>query len=121
MSVKYYTLEEIAVNNGKDGKPLWFIHKNNVYDCTDYAKDHPGGGELIEEWGGKNATKAFNEAGHSADARDEMKQYKIGEVALEQRKGATKKEKGPKVVDDKPSDKPKSRSCINIITCGLIG
>ncbi|XP_060656754.1 cytochrome b5 [Drosophila nasuta] len=77
-----YQLSEVAENNGKGGKPVWIIYKGNVYDVTSFLKDHPGGAELILEVAGKDATKAFNGAGHSSDAVNDLKKYKIGEVAI---------------------------------------
>ncbi|KAL7733558.1 hypothetical protein ACLKA6_005027 [Drosophila palustris] len=77
-----YQLTEVAENNGKKGKPAWIIYKGNVYDVTGFLKDHPGGAELILEVAGKDATKAFNGAGHSSDAVNDLKKYKIGEVAI---------------------------------------
>lgn len=41
---------------------------------------HPGGGDLITEWAGKDSTRAFDDAGHSSDAKKDLKQFKIGEV-----------------------------------------
>ncbi|XP_034482902.1 cytochrome b5 [Drosophila innubila] len=77
-----YQLNEVAENNGKKGKPAWIIYKGNVYDVTSFLKDHPGGEDLILEVAGKDATKAFNSAGHSSDAVNDLKKYKIGEVAI---------------------------------------
>lgn len=41
---------------------------------------HPGGGDLITEWAGKDGTKAFDDFGHSGDAKKDLKKYKIGEL-----------------------------------------
>lgn len=41
---------------------------------------HPGGGELITEWAGRDATKGFDDFGHSGDAKKLLKDLKIGEV-----------------------------------------
>lgn len=41
---------------------------------------HPGGAELVTDWAGKDCTKAFDDFGHSGDAKRELKTYKIGEV-----------------------------------------
>lgn len=38
-TMQYYTLEEIAKNNGKDTDRVWIIYKDSVYDCTDYLDD----------------------------------------------------------------------------------
>ncbi|XP_064541626.1 cytochrome b5 type B [Drosophila montana] len=78
-----YQKSEVAERNGKNGQPVWMIYKGNVYDVTKFTKDHPGGPELILEVAGKDATKAFNNAGHSPDAVQQLKQYKIGEVAID--------------------------------------
>ncbi|KAI8120288.1 Cytochrome b5 [Lucilia cuprina] len=79
MSSKY-EMCEISENNGKNGKPVWIVVKGVVYDVTKFLKDHPGGEELILEYAGKDATRAFNDAGHSIDAIQDMKMYKIGVV-----------------------------------------
>lgn len=43
---------------------------------------HPGGRSVLEEWAGKDGTKAFEDFGHSGDADNEMKKFKIGELAI---------------------------------------
>ncbi|XP_014100762.2 cytochrome b5 [Bactrocera oleae] len=78
-----YSAGEVAQNNGRDGKPVWIIIKESVYDVTKFIKEHPGGEESILEYAGKDATKAFNEVGHSTDAIKEMKSYKIGVIRKE--------------------------------------
>ncbi|EDW41681.1 GM24442 [Drosophila sechellia] len=75
-----YEISEVAQQNGKNGKPCWLIIKGNVYDVTKFLGEHPGGGEALLEYGGKDATKAFKQAGHSSDAEKDLKNYKIGEI-----------------------------------------
>lgn len=41
---------------------------------------HPGGEEVLLEQAGKDATEEFEDVGHSSDAREVMKKYKIGEL-----------------------------------------
>ena len=41
---------------------------------------HPGGEEVLKEQHGKNATNAFEDVGHSGDAREQMKAYEIAEL-----------------------------------------
>lgn len=76
-----FTAEEVAERNAKAGKDCWLIYKNNVYDVTHYVDDHPGGPDLVTDWAGKDCTKAFHDAGHSAEALTDFKKYKIGTLA----------------------------------------
>ncbi|KAH8343151.1 hypothetical protein KR059_005754 [Drosophila kikkawai] len=75
-----YDLTEVAQQNGKNGKPCWLIIKGNVYDVTKFLSEHPGGSDVLLEYGGKDASKAFKQAGHSSDAEKDLKNYKIGEI-----------------------------------------
>lgn len=47
---------------------------------------HPGGEEVLLEQAGKEATEAFEDVGHSSDAREMMKRYKVGELIESERK-----------------------------------
>ncbi|KAI4835030.1 cytochrome b5 [Plasmodium brasilianum] len=48
-----------------------------VFDVTSFY-EHPGGYDLFKEYEGKDATAAFNEIGHSVNAKKLMKNYLIG-------------------------------------------
>ncbi|XP_076273092.1 cytochrome b5-like isoform X1 [Rhynchophorus ferrugineus] len=86
---------------------------------------HPGGGDLITEFAGLDATKGFDDFGHSSDAKKQLKSFKIGEVVEEERAGKAKKKTEKKsaavTITDSPTKKPQTRSCISIVTCGLCG
>ena len=41
---------------------------------------HPGGEEILIENAGDDATEAFEDVGHSSDAREMLKDYLIGEL-----------------------------------------
>ncbi|OXU17131.1 hypothetical protein TSAR_003517 [Trichomalopsis sarcophagae] len=81
MERKQYTLEEVAKRTGENGSRCWIILWGNVYDVTDYLDQHPGGGELISEFAGTDASKGFDDFGHSSDAKKMLKKYEIGVVA----------------------------------------
>lgn len=53
-----------------------------IKTCVRYVRfiQHPGGGELILDVAGKDCTKEFDDFGHSSDARQIMKKFKIGEL-----------------------------------------
>lgn len=46
-SLPVYTSEEVAQNNGEDGRPIWMSYGGIVYDVTGFIANHPGGSEKI--------------------------------------------------------------------------
>lgn len=46
---------------------------------------------MLLEQAGKDATESFEDVGHSTDARELMKRYKIGEVIESERKEIAEK------------------------------
>lgn len=61
------------------------IIDNLVYDLTYFFDEHPGGCEVLYEHIGLDATEAFESVGHSADARNLMFKYLVGEIVVNQR------------------------------------
>lgn len=53
---------------------------------TEFLNEHPGGEEVLLEQAGKEATEAFEDVGHSTDAREMMKKFKVGELIESERK-----------------------------------
>ncbi|KAJ0740000.1 putative cytochrome b5-like heme/steroid binding domain, cytochrome b5, heme-binding protein [Helianthus annuus] len=51
-----------------------------VYDVTPFLDDHPGGAEALLLATEKDATEDFETVGHSQDAKDQMKDYYVGEL-----------------------------------------
>ncbi|CAN7991855.1 unnamed protein product [Ixodes hexagonus] len=78
---KTFTLADIEKHNEKNS--AWLLIHNAVYDVTKFMEEHPGGEEVLLEQAGKHATEAFEDVGHSTDARELMKQYKIGDLCEE--------------------------------------
>jgi len=85
---KRLTLAEVAEHNDK--KSSWIVIHEKVYDVTKFAEEHPGGEEVLFEQAGKDATEAFEDVGHSTDARDLMKNFFVGELTEEDKKNAKK-------------------------------
>eukprot|EP00093_Oithona_nana_P012290 12290.XXX_527355_527904_1 [CDS] Oithona nana genome sequencing. len=69
------------------------IH-DKVYDVTKFLDEHPGGEEILIENAGQDSTEAFEDVGHSTDAREMMKEYLLGELQESDRKGTV--DTGPK-------------------------
>lgn len=64
---------------------------------------HPGGEEVLLEQAGKDGSEAFEDVGHSSDARELMVKYKIGEIIESQRKPVKVKSADWGTVEDKSS------------------
>lgn len=54
-----------------------------VYDITKYLEDHPGGATVLVEVAGTDATEAFEDIGHSDEAREALNEYEIGKLPSE--------------------------------------
>ncbi|XP_055685872.1 cytochrome b5 [Lutzomyia longipalpis] len=105
-----FTKEEVSQRDGKNGRECWLIIKDSVYNVTGYLKEHPGGDDLILEWGGKDGTRAFNDFGHSSDAVKDLKKFKIGELAEEPK--PTAKQSSQSISKENDVKKKKSYSCL---------
>ncbi|KOB75153.1 Uncharacterized protein OBRU01_07951 [Operophtera brumata] len=125
--VKRFTRSEVAAYNGKNNSPVYVVYKDSVYDVTKYTNEsdsnfllqHPGGPEVILDEAGTDATKAFDEVGHSSDARSIMTKYKVGEIVEEEKRFDANGKKKKKVVAAAPEES--SRGLCSVITCGLVG
>jgi cytochrome b involved in lipid metabolism len=76
---KIINLEELKEH--RNSQSLWLAIHDQVYDVTQFIEEHPGGEEVLLEQGGGYATEAFEDVGHSTDARELMKKYHIGKLA----------------------------------------
>lgn len=50
---------------------------------TKYLDDHPGGSAVLIEVAGSDATEAFEEIGHSDEAREQLEPYYVGDLPEE--------------------------------------
>ncbi|XP_065920808.1 cytochrome b5-like [Dysidea avara] len=74
-----FTREDVAKHNTSES--CWIIIHDNVYDVTDFLNDHPGGGDILLEFAGQDATAEFEDNHHSQDARELAKSYLIGFIS----------------------------------------
>ncbi|KAF2353379.1 Cytochrome b5-like heme/steroid binding domain [Trinorchestia longiramus] len=89
---KRFSLKEVAEHKTADS--CWVVVHDKVYDLTPFFNEHPGGEEVLLEQAGQVATDAFEDVGHSTDAREMMTAYLVGELTDEDKKFT--KDKGPK-------------------------
>ncbi|KAL7074299.1 hypothetical protein ACQ4LE_006238 [Meloidogyne hapla] len=80
---KQFTRSEVSENNSNNN--CWIIIGNKVYDVTKFLDEHPGGCEVLLEKAGEDRTEAFEDIGHSTDARKMKEDYFIGEVVENER------------------------------------
>lgn len=51
-----------------------------IIDVTKFLEEHPGGEEVLIESAGKDATKEFEDIGHSKAAKNYILKYQIGNL-----------------------------------------
>ncbi|CAO1638805.1 unnamed protein product [Sympodiomycopsis kandeliae] len=75
---KKVTMEELG-QHGTSGD-LWLLIDGKVYDVSKFADEHPGGDEVLFSEVGKDATEAFEDVGHSDDARALLTDMLVGNI-----------------------------------------
>ncbi|GAD96100.1 cytochrome b5, putative [Paecilomyces variotii No. 5] len=94
---KEFTTAEVASHNTK--KDLYMVIHDKVYDCTSFVDEHPyvaslftpppkvtpsqqlrwlGGEEVLLDVGGQDGTEAFEDVGHSDEAREILAGLEVG-------------------------------------------
>ncbi|CEF68838.1 Cytochrome b5 [Strongyloides ratti] len=80
---KIYKREEVKEHT--TASSCWIIINNQVLDVTKFLDEHPGGCEVLLEHAGNDATEAFEDVGHSTDARQMLPEYILGDVVEEEK------------------------------------
>ncbi|KAI4464474.1 cytochrome b5 [Holotrichia oblita] len=80
---EHFSLEEIADHDNL--MDCWVVIYDRVYDVTNFIKKHPGGADILLEYGGRDATIAFRGTGHSSFAVKALEKYYIGDLPVHQR------------------------------------
>ena len=73
---KEYTYQDVAEHNTK--KDLFLVIHDKVYDGSKFVDEHPGGEEVMLDVGGQDATEAFEDVGHSDEARETLEKLLVG-------------------------------------------
>jgi len=73
-----FTLDEVAKHADKDS--CWLVIEGKVYAVEKFLNEHPGGEDVLLETAGRDATREFEDVGHSKSAREQLKEFYIGDV-----------------------------------------
>nr|AAF60299.1 cytochrome b5 DIF-F [Petunia x hybrida] len=73
---RVFTLSQVAEHKSK--QDCWIIINGRVVDVTKFLEEHPGGEEVLIESAGKDATKEFQDIGHSKATKNLLFKYQIG-------------------------------------------
>lgn len=109
-TIKVYTYEEVAKHNTPTD--CWIVIHGKVYDPVSFLNEHPGGPTVITNRAGKDATKAFDEVGHTELANKQMKGLLIGTI---------KEGELPPNADEGASDKLNFKQILLLIVGLIIG
>ena len=87
-----YSYQDVAEHNTK--KDCFLVIHDKVYDATKFVDEHPGGEEVLLDVGGQDATEAFEDVGHSDEARESLDKLLVGTL---KRQAGDPKPKSPAV------------------------
>jgi len=71
-----YTYQDVAEHNTK--KDIFVVIHDKIYDASKFIDEHPGGEEVMLDVAGQDATEAFEDVGHSDEARETLAQLLVG-------------------------------------------
>jgi cytochrome b involved in lipid metabolism len=77
-ATKEFTMQDVAEHN--TSKDIYMVVHEKVYDCTKFLDEHPGGEEVMLDVAGQDATEAFEDVGHSDEAREVLDGLLVGEL-----------------------------------------
>ncbi|KRX01582.1 Cytochrome b5-like heme/steroid binding domain [Pseudocohnilembus persalinus] len=89
---KIITWDELRKHSEQND--IWVCIDGQVFDVSNYLAEHPGGSKILIKHGGKDATKEFQNVGHSSYAISLRDNHKIG--VIEQKKPSVQYEKWAK-------------------------
>lgn len=54
------------------------VIEGKVYDVTKFLEEHPGGEDILVDSSGRDATREFEDVGHSDEARTQLEPLLVG-------------------------------------------
>ncbi|KAF1823542.1 putative cytochrome b5 [Dissoconium aciculare CBS 342.82] len=77
-ATKTFTYSDVSEHTTK--KDLYMVIHDKVYDTSSFVDEHPGGEEVLLDVGGQDATEAFEDVGHSDEAREILERLLVGDL-----------------------------------------
>lgn len=114
---KEFTYQDVAEHNTK--KDIYVVIHDNVYNCTKFLDEHPGGEEVMLDVGGQDATEAFEDVGHSDEARETLDQLLVGK--LKRQAGDPAPKSAPATKTATPSSNDNTGMGVGLYALVLIG
>lgn len=71
-------LKELQEKRSVDAGGLWVALHGAVFDLSAFQRIHPGGAQVLQMYAGTDATKTFDEIGHSEKAKLMAKKRLVG-------------------------------------------
>jgi len=68
------------VSSHSTKKDLYVVIHDKVYNASTFVDEHPGGEEVLLDVGGQDATEAFEDVGHSDEAREILDGLLVGNL-----------------------------------------
>jgi len=72
------TYSDVSAHSTK--KDLYVVIHDKVYNASSFVDEHPGGEEVLLDVGGQDATEAFEDVGHSDEAREILDGLLVGDL-----------------------------------------
>lgn len=70
----------VEVAKHTSSSDCWMVIDNKVYDATSFLLEHPGGEDIMLDSSGRDATREFEDVGHSQEARSQLEKLLIGDL-----------------------------------------
>ncbi|KAI8422260.1 hypothetical protein MSG28_001652 [Choristoneura fumiferana] len=77
------TLAEVSQHDTP--RDCWVVIYDRVYDISTFLDEHPGGGDIMLEYAGQDASTAFRSSGHSRMAAKALDRFLVGELPMNER------------------------------------
>lgn len=78
MADKEFTYSDVSEHATK--KDLYMVIHDKVYNASSFVDEHPGGEEVLLDVGGQDSTEAFEDVGHSDEAREILEGLLVGKL-----------------------------------------